>query len=198
MLDKKLRVLLIGIAVFLAAAYLITYIGTPQEQISPSDVEDKTLSDRKNWVEEKSETEGFSILFPVKPQKVSKNVSIPGSDLQEDNDVYLAQTPNGTVLMVRVATYPEGYQIPDAVQHLKGTMEEILAKSSENILREIRETTFDGFPAIDFSIQNQESRTDARAILRDGRQYLIAYVAPLTFYEGDIYEYFKDSFKFSK
>ncbi len=192
-MDRKILVAGVGIVGFLFVFYLIVFTQTGAEgesQAGKASVKDEIFSAWKPFTSEKNH---FSALFPLLPQKVSHAVTTPGSAQKATLTMYVSESPNGTVLSVRVVKYSE--EEKDVMDLMKLTMNSMMEAHSESVLRDIRENTFLGNPGLEFSIQDPEIRIMAQSFFKDNAQYSLIYISKLDSFDEDIFRHFVSSFK---
>jgi hypothetical protein len=197
--SKRLRVLGIGIVIFLLL-FMLLYIGKYQLEDSykllPGDVEtEKIEQDTGAWREFNSRISHFRAYFPTMPTQDTTRIAIPDEEDKEAAlDIYLSNLPDGSFLMVRVIRYPEDYKVKDVEEALRKTMGDLVNLDERNILRDVHDTTFHERQAIDFSIENPDTRIEATSIYSNNSIYTLIYAARPQVYEPAVLEHFKERF----
>ena len=197
--DKRIKVLGIGIIGFLAL-FLLIYVGKSQLEESykllPGDVETEKLEhDYDSWSEYTSTLNNFRAQFPTQPQVDSKKTSVPGDDDKEAAlDVYVSAMPDGSFLMIQVLRYPPDHSVTDVDRALRSVMGHMINLNPNNILRNDHETKFQDQPALNYTIENPESRIEGTSIYANNAIYTLIYAAKPQVYEPDVFEHFTRQF----
>lgn len=147
-----------------------------------------------NWQEFKSSLNQFKVLMPTAPQHATQAVPIPKSEKKRKYDMYVSEKIDGSVFMVNVITYPQELIVKEGENVLQDVVNEIMETNPNNHLEKMERATFQGYPAIDFAIQNNEFNIDGKALLTANVLYLLTYVAKNEIYNAQEYEFFINSF----
>jgi len=151
----------------------------------------------QNWKQVESKENGFQALFPTAPQHATKSVIIPDSDKKSVYDMYVSELKNGSIFMLRIVTYSKDYTFPSQNKALKSPMEEMMSANDKNVLRKVENQTFQGFPAVNFAIQNPKEKMEGISFLVANKLYLLSYIAKLANYRAGEFTQFANSFKLS-
>lgn len=190
------RALIVLIFVALAAAgYLIFNNYQSVYKVLPGDVNQPAqVGEYDTWRPFSSDDGAFSVLFPALPQRAEDSLPDPDSGEVRKYDMYVAEKNNGSIFMVSLITYSENEEL-SAAMLLKTVKDEMVAAHPANKLISSETGTFEGHPAIDFSIENPDAHIDGKAFIVGRTLYLLTHVAKRDQYRRDEFDHFLHSFK---
>lgn len=192
-MDRKLIIAGAGIVGFLFVFYLIVFTQSGLENssnsLSSKDVELRYSS----WQPFTSERDHFSAAFPTLPQEASHAIHVPGTEDKAVLNMFVSESPNGTIVSVRVVTYPKGEKNPEDI--MKQTMEGMMAANEESVLRDIREDDFRGHTALEFAIQNPDVHILGQSFFKEDTEYTLIYLSRLDQFDEEIFKHFVKTFK---
>lgn len=199
MKDKYLITLGVGIIVFLGLFYLVFYareiMRTGFEEPPVVKESEAKLHDPEKWVEYRSGLTHFRAYFPNQPKTDAQAVSIAGEDtLKAGLNVFVAEMPDQSTLMVKVLRFPDDYTIKDVGFQLNETMNTILNAARDNTLRDIKNTDWQGHQALNFAIQNQQIRIQAKSIYANRSIYTVIYAARIDNFDSRVFQDFLERF----
>lgn len=147
------------------------------------------------WREFTSQTSHFKVSLPMPPQYAEENVSLPDTNLKRHYEMYVSEKLNGSIFMVSLITYPEGYHLSDENQTLHDLVTEMMQRKADNRLQESEDTFYRGHTALDFFITNDAFDLKGKTFIIDKTIYLLSYIARRNDFTLAEYDHFIDSFQ---
>ncbi|NGX58358.1 MAG: hypothetical protein K940chlam3_01265 [Chlamydiae bacterium] len=199
MSDKRIIIFGAGIIGFLVLFFLVFFA---KQQIdrgfgeSPEEEKyEKIVRTFANWKEFTSQLSKFRAYFPEVPLTDSKAIGVAGEDnVKAALNIFVAELPDQTALMVKVVRFPDDYQVKDVKFQLNETMNDILNAKNRNVLRNIGEVIWNGHKALNFSIQNLQIRIEAKSIFANNSIYTLVYVTQIDNFDDEVFENFLKNF----
>jgi len=138
-----------------------------EDHVPPAATEQQVVSTPlAEWKEFQSVTNKFAVLLPSLPQHASDSVALPSGQGMIKYDMYLAQEKIGSTFMISLIQYPENYDTASTADLLDGVMKEMMNGNPNNKLKLVEKSLFQSYPALDFTIQNNEVYIHCKAFLR--------------------------------
>jgi hypothetical protein len=126
------------------------------------------------WREFRSPSERFIVSFPTPPQRAIESIPMPSSDERIRYDMVLSQAKTGTICMVNIIDYPSSVDVSNSEAVLTTAIQEIVSGNQANHLVKSEKTTFQGLPAMDFVIVNQDATIQGMAILKGSALFMLS------------------------
>lgn len=202
--DKKIIIFGIGVVVILVIFYIAYFVKEQFEegfsQTKKEKKENEYVQNFNNWVDYNSKLTHFTAKFPSLPETSAQAVSIAGADKNVKGalNIFVSQLSDQTLLMVKVLRFPKDFQVKDAQFQLKAAMNDILTAKKNNVLRNIRQTTWEGNEALDYSIMNNELRVDAKSIYANHAIYTLVYANSVGNFDTNVFDFFVNHFSLKK
>ena len=128
----------------------------------------------EDWREFRSPTERFTVSLPTPPQRAIESIPMPSSDERIRYDMVLSQAKTGTICMVNIIDYPSSVDVSNSEAVLTTAIQEIVSGNQANHLVKSEKTTFQGLPAINFVIVNQDATIHGMAILKGSSLFMLS------------------------
>jgi hypothetical protein len=148
-----------------------------------------------SWQEFIPRTGLFRVMFPFPPQYAKDLVAIPNSDKKRRYEIYASEKIDGTLFLISVITYPSEVDTSDSNEILQQVAYELVQNKPGNRLTKLKESFFNGYPSLDFSIENQQFHIEGKMILVNKTVYVLSYSTRLGDFDPKEYQYFIDSFE---
>lgn len=148
-----------------------------------------------DWREFEAKAGKFKVFLPVVPQYIKEAVAIPNTDLKRRYEMYIAQEPNDTIFMINLITYPNEIDTKDVRQTLHDLVDEMKASKPDNKLVEIKDNTYQDYPAVDFTLANPEFEVKGKAFMIDKMVFVLDYISRKENFALEKYDFFMNSFK---
>ena len=197
--DKKLIVLGAGIIGFIVVFYLVFFakewIDDGFDESPAVKKSEEEIHDYDKWVEYTSKLSHFQAYFPEAPKTDAKAITIAGEDkIKAGLNLFISELQDQSTLMVKVTRFPNDYKVKNVNFQLKETMNAILTANNRNVLRDIRETTWQGHDALNFGIENLEIRIEAKSIFANNAIYTLVYATMIDRFDPKVFENFLERF----
>jgi hypothetical protein len=140
----------------------------------------------------------FFASFPAAPQHVSGYQNVIQNGQKVGYDIYIAQSRLGTMYMVNVIKYPSAFDVSFPEKILKAAVDEICSSNPANAIVKSELGTFNGFPSLDFAVENPLAEIQGRAILKGTTLFVISVAGENKDLLHKHLEKFLSSFSFSK
>jgi hypothetical protein len=183
-------IILFGILLFLAFNIKNAYEVLP---IGSSDTME--VAPFADWRKFEASSERFFVMLPSPPQYAKEAVPIPNTQELRRYEMYVSQKLDGPIFMISLITYPQDIDGPEKTQTLHDIVDEMMKTKPDNKLKELKDSLYQDYPAIDFSIANDNYDVRGRAFIVKRTVYLLTYIANNTEFTLGDYEHFIDSFK---
>ncbi len=155
MFTSKKWVGAVALIVFAALIYSLTSKTENQIVAAPAE---KTV-----WKLFKPQSGRFEVLLPQIPQH-AEETHPNGKDVTK-YDVYLAQDHEGSVYMVSLTQYPEGYDMGSVEDVLEAVKNGAVGSNAKNEVKKVERSTFLNLPSLDFLIENPDSGIRSKVIV---------------------------------
>lgn len=157
------------------------------------------FSDEFNhWKKVTSEEGSCRASFPRKPDHMTQDMKMRGSDQKLRYDVYVADHQKQEVFMVLIARYPEQISKQDAKANLEYFLNTLVSQNPNNRLLFADSIDVQGHPGIDFFIRTDAVYFKGRVIQADNALYLVAMECEIDNYKDHHFTYFIESFSLEK
>lgn len=164
--------------------------------LSHPELKEYAESQFQNWHEFSAPLAKFKVLVPVLPQHGTDTLNDPKTQETRKYDIYVSEKDDGTIFMISMITMMNGEAKLDK-NTLTTVMNDILAASPNNKLKIMKMGTYKQYPALDFSIENDQVNIDGKAFLVGNTLYLLTSVAKIINYKKQEFEFFVNSFQLS-
>lgn len=196
---NRLVVVLCLLALFLAV-FLWSYFAKDSYELLPmkTTLNEAPLPLKDSWFQYDAPSGDFKVSLPLLPQVADQNVLDPKTGEKRRYEMYVAQTNNGTMYMISVITLPKEVDEKGKAALLKQMMDDLVAANPQNKLVSSKNVDYQGFPALDFTIENDQALIEAKEFIRNKTVYLISTIAKKDSKEKTHFKYFIDSFQLNK
>jgi hypothetical protein len=148
-----------------------------------------------SWKEFTPQSRLFEVELPGTPQYAKDYLTIPNSDKKRRYDMYASEKLDGTVFLVSMITYPPESDISSPEAILRQNIEELAYNKGGNRVSHLSKSSFQGYEARDFTIDNPEFHVEGKAVQDDHTVYMLTYITRKGEFDPDEYKYFVSSFK---
>ena len=191
--------LIVVIFIVLLASYLVIRYAKESYKILPVQEEeaafDEETTQLQDWHEFTAPGEKFKVLLPVLPQHVTQNVNDPRTQEVRKYDMYVSEKANLTIFMISLITYPEVDTESEIDQVLSNVFNDMMASNPNNQILSMKKGQYENYPAIDFSLGNDEFHIDTKSFLANRVLYVLTSVAKNENYNPKEYMFFINSFE---
>lgn len=198
---SKIRVLIL-VAVLAIIALLGLRFMTPSNQslTESSQPQIPAISDLQlqKWHEFTSPSGSFKVLLPTLPQHATERLDDPKTKEKRQYDMYVSEKDNGTIFMISIITLLDQKEAKLDESMLSSVMSDMLATNPENKVKLMQMGTYKQFPAIDFSIENNQLSIDGKAFIEGQTLYLLTSVGKINQYMKQEFDFFVNSFELLK
>lgn len=163
-----------GIIFVVVTILMILYFVSPNSNTSSIMPKAAPAMCIDEWREFRSPAGHFTISLPTPPQEATASVPTPSSEELIQYDMLLSQSKRGTICMVNIIDYPQSVDVSNAETVLKTAIQEIVAGNQSNQLKRQESITFQGCPAIEFVILNEQAAVHGMAMLKNRSLYVIS------------------------
>ncbi|MGA8165629.1 MAG: hypothetical protein WB791_11545 [Waddliaceae bacterium] len=153
--------------------------------------------DFHNWHEFSAPNGSFKVLLPSLPQHATENISDPKFQKKKKYDMYVSEKPDGTVFMINLIGLPDIPPSIDSKKLLTATMNDMVSSNPENKLKTVEVGEYNGYPSLDFIMENNEVNIDAKIFLVENTLYVLSRVVKNQNYTPNEYNFFINSFELS-
>lgn len=148
----------------------------------------------EGWREFVSAIGRFKVMLPITPQHANEKLPVPGTAYFLDYDMYISETPDGTTYMISLIRYPDALDTSNTDNMLENVMNEMVAASPGNKLRQMAFGEFLGVKALDFTIHSPEIVVASKAFVVGKTLYLLTLIDKMKKYKEEDFKYFVESF----
>lgn len=146
-----------------------------------------------DWHDFKAPSGKFNVRLPVLPQHATQTIVDPKTKLPRFYDMYVAQGNNGTIFMVSLIKFPEGFkESPEFLQ--KTIVSDMVASNPQNQLKNMKISQFQKQQALDFTIENSEMTVAGKTFMKGPILYLLSGIFNKEAFEPAEYDFFINSF----
>lgn len=162
----------------------------PKEKSAP-----KTLPEKNQWKEFKSESGGFSVMLPKEPEQVTQTIDIPKTDLKITYDTFLSEPSDSVVYVISVWNYPAEIDMSKPEVNLQDGFGGMLAALPGSEVLNMSMNDVQGFKALEFLVKNEDIFFQGKLILVHNTLYQVFTVYKDGETMTDNYVKFINSFK---
>lgn len=112
----------------------------------------------------------FQATFPHKPKHAVSKIPFRTPKETVHYDSYVAISDDQTLYLLTTATYPV---TPDPKHSLQAFIQQLAGNSSNTRVVKEEETSFQNYPALDFTLVNKDFWTYGRAVLANNRVFIL-------------------------
>jgi len=188
---------IIGV-VILAIILFFVFLNKPytEQKENLRDVKKTNITNLLSWKEFISPDNQFKILFPGNPKHETEKPSDNKASSIIQYDFYTYKVNEGMAYFVNSAIFSSTINSPDSEVALKGFLNDELASNQELKLISSNITSFNGYTALDFFVEDKTTKYKGRdIILRNIRYQLMVVYNDENFNQND-YHKFINSFAF--
>lgn len=185
----------VAIAAFLALRYSqnsTTSLEQPKQALKMPEISKLNL---QNWHEFTAPGNQFKVLFPTLPQQANEQLKDPKTKGSRQYEMFVSEKDNGTIFMINIITLLEKPPADSDEKILSGIMNEMVSSSPQSKLKNMKMGRYRNFPALDFSIENQELTIDGKVFVEGNTLYLLSSIAKAATYQPEEFEFFVNSFQ---
>lgn len=151
-----------------------------------------------SWTQMRSNSGDCQIAFPGNPEHMQQTMMLPEDEMELKYDVYVAGLDQTAVYMVLIAEYPTAVNQSYAELSLESFLNGILTQNPHNRLIFADLVEVDGHKGLDFFIRTKDVYFKGRAIMANNQLYLLAMECEVQNYHEEAFDFFIDSFQFTK
>lgn len=185
----------------LGARYLTENVFN-KNKVNPQDAANKVSNyySSSDWKEFNSADGGFKILFLDYPQRQENKVKVPNSDTSLTLVFYVDDRGDDGAYLVGFSKYPEDTDVSEPRKNLENSLNGTMAANEGNKLISSKFTEQQSYPALDFVIQNDKTKTTTkgRIVLVSKSIYQIVAVQGLDKFDDKAYDKFINSFQLTQ
>lgn len=187
-------ILLAGVLILFAIVLLFFDYRNAYEilPVQPSEQLNEEIDD--GWQDFEDQETGFHAQFPTKPQVAVENLQLL-NELRLYR-AYVSETPQGQVFMVTFVTFSESSYKTGNDGLMRRFINELAEGVEGNRLEKMEPSQFDGFPAYDFTIENNLNTMEGLVFMDDKKLVLISELNPKNLTTSE-FSKFKDAFKYN-
>ena len=145
-----------------------------------------------------SENHHFTAGFPVVPHHVSGGNADEKTGDTIGYEVFVAKSRLGTTYMLSIVSYPESFDVRLPQKVLKNALDEIVAGDGKNVVKTSCFSTYQGFPSLDYVVENPLAEVKGKAVLKGHTLYVISVAHENKGALEQHFEKFLSSFSFSE
>lgn len=190
----NLRILIsiaLAVGIILSFLLLLQDIKDTTRELPQEMGEKVSLDQFAGWSFYTAPNGSFTVLFPAEPKITQKNLKNP----TRHYDVFVSNESDQSIYTVTVITY-ESKTLSETPQRLmKALVDELISSNPDNKLLLMGEGIYRGYPALEFSLQNNGAQMDARAFAVGNTLYVLGYRAFAERYRRAEFDYFSESFE---
>jgi hypothetical protein len=128
---------------------------------------------------------GFKTILPIYPNHTTQKIQTPNPQVTVQVDSYESDQEDGNKYIVSVAAYSPKVDVGLPSVMLENELNNLLVAANSKLLSE-QKSTYNAYPALDFSMHSENSYAKGRYVLVDHTLYEILYsYGPQTYKEGD-------------
>lgn len=157
-----------------------------------------SASAHSNWASTYCKEGNCKISFPDAPEHMQQLMPVPEENTHLQYDVFVSGMEGKAVFMMLVAEYPMKGVDSYSEVNLENFLNGLLSQNPNNKLIFADIVEVDGHKALDFFIRTKGVFFKGRAILANNHLYLIAMECEMKHYSEDHYNFFVNSFEFTK
>jgi hypothetical protein len=190
--------LLVGVAfAAVAALVFVRFAQTSNAQSSQQIAEKKAwdLLHVEDWHEFTPPSEKFKVLVPTLPQHATEKIGDPKTKEARIYDMYVSQKENGSIFMISLITLLDNPNKSLDEKMLASVVDNMLTASPNTKVKLMQMGQYKEYPAIDFSIENEQVNVDGKAFLVGNTLYLLTTVSKQNDYNRKEFEFFANSFQ---
>lgn len=149
----------------------------------------------QKWHEYSPPSGKFKVLLPTLPQQAQEKLQDPNTKETRQYEMYVSEKEDGTIFMISVITMLETGQnkIDDGV--LKKVVNDLMTTNPKNKVKKMEKGSYKEYPAMEFSIENDQVNIDGKAFLAGTTLYLLTSAAQLQNYQRPEFDFFVNSFQ---
>ncbi len=155
-------------------------------------------SNFKQWKKLQSSAGRCCISMPNQPEHLQQKMVMPEEQAELRYDVYVSGLEDQAVFMMLIAEYPPILDPSYAELGLESFLNGILTQNPNNRLIFADLVTVEGHKGLDFFIRTKDVYFKGRAIMAHNQLYLLAMECEVKNYQEASFNYFINSFQFSK
>jgi hypothetical protein len=186
------------ITIFLAFVIAVLYFATDMKnayKILPGSTSGQLeVPPYVDWREFIPQSGKFKVDLPAVPQYAKEAVAIPNTDKKRRYEMYASEKLNGSIFMISLITYPSEFDTSNAKEMLHSVIDELVTSNPNGRLTEIRDTTFQTLPSIDFQLLNNDFHIQGKDFMINNTIYLLTYVSKKDEIDQKDYRHFIESF----
>lgn len=185
--------LLIGVLLFFKYAQPSTpATGQKPPALKAPDIEKLNL---QNWHEFSEPSQNFKVLFPTLPQHATEKTEDPKTNTTRQYEMFVSEKDNGSIFMISLITLLEEAKKDPDEKLLKNVLNEMLTASPSSTIKTMQLGQYQNYPALDFTIVNDQINVDGKVFIVDKTLYIISSVSKLPNYNREEYDFFVNSFQ---
>ncbi|MCB1106997.1 MAG: hypothetical protein KDK76_02755 [Chlamydiia bacterium] len=174
---KKLFLILIAAFIGFGGYYVYNHLSKYPNHLSTRHTMKKRI-DLKKWITFSPKEEGFAALFPKKPEKVVRDLPIPGEEGSLPYKEFICKTEGEKSFSVSYTTLPEKWLKYGNGLVLGGALKVIMQELGKVELIGKQSATFKSFPALDYEHYNKTTETAGTLILVGNILYKVEMTYP--------------------
>lgn len=163
-----LAVILIALMIFISI-----YFAKDAYQILPGMPPATPIGNIAGW-HEFSAPHHFKVMLPSIPQHATESIVDPKTKENKKYDMYVAENGIRGAYMITMITFTGKDKIEDQDALFKNVIHDMVVVNPNNQLKEMKETTFKNFKAIDFSIENEDLTVKGREFINGKTLYVLS------------------------
>ncbi len=184
--------------ILLIAFCFIFYLGINPQKNSPISSPSSYEENFSDWIAFTPHSNLFKVSLPISPQFFEDAIELPFSPEKGEYEIYASTKVNGTLFMINLITYPKKAEAANPNETLRALVEQVSYTRPGNRIVNLKESEFEGYPALDFSIENNDFKIEGKAFLVNKRVFILNYAAKKKDFDIQEYDHFLHSFSLLK
>jgi ATP-dependent helicase/DNAse subunit B len=186
---------LAGLAALIVGSFILFYFSRDfsRSALQQKELQEYADAEFETWHEYTAPSSKFKVLLPVLPQHGQDTVNVPDAPGKREYDLYVSEKDDGTIFMISLIKILNDEKLDENT--LTAVMNDILKASPNNKLKIMKMGKYKQYPAIDFSIENDQVNIDGKAFLVGNTLYLLTSVSKMMNYKKQEFEFFVNSFQ---
>lgn len=185
--------IILGLILLVVVAFVF-YLAVPPQKKGDSGSTSSVQENFSDWVNFNPPAKQFKVSLPSTPQFFEDTVELPFSPEKGEFEMYVSTKVNGTLFMVNSVRYPPKADTSNPQEVLRALVEQLSYTRPGNRIVALKESQFDRYPALDFSLENKEFKVEGKALMVDKRAFILTYIARKGDFDSREYEHFMNSF----
>lgn len=194
---SRFALIIIGFAIVILLYFGITSLKQSYKLLPIQSAKKVDTVPFSDWHQFKAPTGKFSVMLPVLPQHATQHLTDPKTKEPRVYDMYVAQNESQTIFMISLIKFSDKEKSsPEMLE--KTIINDMLKSNPQNKLKNLKDENYQGFKALNFTIENDQMVIHGKTFMDGPILYLISGIFNKQSYNPKDYDYFVSSFQLPK